>query len=172
MCAGQGRETGFTLLELVVVILVLGIVAVFAAVRWQAVDAYASTTHADQLARDIRHVQTLAISWGLPLRISVNAAGTAYSVLCVTGTGALPCAAAGDTVTDPVTGQPYTVSLLDTGVTVAPVSSNTDFDHLGRPVTAGVLVAANPARTFTLSGGGNTATVVVAPITGFPQVAY
>ena len=165
------HQAGFTLLELVAVILVLGVLAVFAAVRWQAIDTYTSTTQADQLARDIRHAQTLAISWGLPLRVSVNAGGTAYSVVCVNGTTVAPCVAAGNIVVDPVTSQPYTVT-LPAGVTLAPVASNTDFDNFGRPVAAGVLMSANPARTFTLSGGGNTATVVVAPITGFPQVAY
>ncbi|MCK7577897.1 MAG: hypothetical protein MZV65_20415 [Chromatiales bacterium] len=118
---------------------------------------YTSTTQADQLARDIRHAQTLAISWGLPLRVSVNAAGTAYSVVCVNGTGVAPCVAAGNTVTDPVTGQAYTVT-LPAGITLAPVGSNTDLDNLGRPVAGGALVAANPARTFAITGGGNTAT--------------
>lgn len=171
MIARTKRQRGFTLLELVAVILVLGILATFAAVRWRAIDSYTATTQADQLARDIRHVQTLAISWGLPLRVSVNAGGTAYSVVCVNGVGVAPCVAAGNIITDPVTSQAYTVT-LPAGITLAPVSSNTDCDNFGRPVAAGALVSANPARTFTVSGGGNTATVVIAPITGFPQVVY
>jgi hypothetical protein len=47
-----------------------------------------------------------------------------------------------------------------------------DFDSVGRPSAGTSLIASNPARSFTLSAAGKTATVTVRPITGFAEVSY
>ncbi|HEX9628038.1 MAG TPA: type II secretion system protein [Acidiferrobacterales bacterium] len=168
---GFTRCRGFTLLELVAVILLLSILSVSVAVRFQSRDEYSATTQADLLAQHVRHVQTLAMSWGVSLRINVSAGGTAYTVSCLTALGAAPCTAVGDVVTDPESGQAFTVT-LENGVTLAPAGSNTDFDSLGRPVSGGVLVSAVPARSFTLTRAARTATVTVQPIGGFVAASY
>jgi len=151
---------GFTLVELLTVLTLLGILSTFVAVRWQSPGDLTVAQQASLLARNISHAQMLSMSWAQPLQLSV--AGGSYSVSCVNGTGTLPCINAGDVVTDPAGGGLFTV-VLDNGVTLA--GSNTELDILGRPNNGGVLL--NAPRIFILTSSGNSAQVTLSPITGF-----
>lgn len=154
---------GFTLVELIVVLVVAGILAVVALLRF---DTGQTTVgyHADRLARDIRHTQMLAVTWGRSLRMTT--AATSYQVACVNA-GPAPCNVS--PVRDPAGGEPFTVPLQN-GVTLSPATT-LSFDFLGRPVSAaGALLATDV--TFTLNGGGKPATVTVRSLTGFVATAY
>jgi MSHA pilin protein MshC len=146
------RLRGFTLLELVIVLVILGTLAAFAIPRFSPSDNTVAA-QADRLARDLRHVQTLALNQGRTLEFDVQSA-TTYRVTF-----------GGSPVTDPATQQAYSVT-LDNDVTLA--GNDTAFDSLGRPVAAGSLLAT--ARVFTLSGSSRSATVTLAPVTGFVTV--
>lgn len=146
---------GFTLVELVVVLLIMSIPAVYAVVTSPSSAEATLSQQAQLLARNLRHAQTLAMTWGRPLR--VTAGGGAYAVACVSA-GVAPC----DTnpVVDPATRQPFSVSLAY-GVTVS--GPTVDFDSHGRPSGGG---------TYTLSATGATdRTVVLSALTGFVSVA-
>jgi len=153
-------SAGFTLVEMVVVMLLAAILVAVTATRWDATDATAPS-QADLLARNIRHMQMLAMSWGQGLRLT--AAGTSYSVACVTA-GAAPCNAS--PVIDPATGQAFSV-ILENNVTLA--GGPTSIDTLGRPVNGAALITTN--TTYTLTAGTSTWSVVVRPITGFVTVS-
>ncbi|MBI3775352.1 MAG: type II secretion system protein [Gammaproteobacteria bacterium] len=152
---------GFTLLELIATMLILAVLTVTVSMRWSATDSTIAY-QADLLARNLRHVQMLAMTWGQSLH--VTGAGASYLVVCVTGTPSPPCNAS--PVIDPATGSALSVTLSN-NASVSPTT--VEFDSLGRPVNAGVLLTT--ARVFTLSGAGQTWSATVAPITGFVSVS-
>ena len=151
---------GFTLVELVIVIVLASILAAYAVVKWPSDSELKLPAQASLLASHIRHTQALAMHWGQPLRLTISSG--AYSVSCVTASASPPCDST--PVIDPVTNQSFSVA-LETGISLA--GANTDFDTLGRPVSGGSLLTTTPARTFTLSADGGSHAVVLEPLTGF-----
>ena len=158
---GRIHASGFTLLELIATMLILSVVAVTVSMRWGASDATISY-QADLLARNLRHVQMLAMTWDQSLRIT--GAGASYSVVCVTASATPPCNTS--PVIDPATGSAFKVTLSN-NITVS--AATVDMDSLGRPLSAGALLTT--ARVFTLSGAGQTWSATIAPITGFVSVS-
>lgn len=154
---------GFTLTELVVILVIAGILAVVVLVRF---DAGQTTVgyHADRLARDIRHTQMLAIAWGRSLRMTTAAAS--YQVACVTA-GLAPCDVS--PVRDPAGGEPFMVPMQN-GVTLSPASL--DFDYLGRPVSAAGTLLSTDVMFTLASAGKPPSTVTVRSLTGFVVVSY
>lgn len=138
---------GFTLVELVIVIVVLSILALYAAMRGTSTGEATLSSQSEQLARDIRHLQMLAATKGQHLQLRAAPAG--YSVACVPG-GPNGCDGTAD----------FSVTL--TNIVLAGPATQ-DFDSLGRPVSSA-------ASTYTLSAGSSTVAVTVSPITGFVAV--
>jgi Tfp pilus assembly protein FimT len=126
---------------------------------------------ADQLRRDLSQVQALAISAGVPLRLSVNSAGTAYQVSCLKASSSNLCPTATSTPVNPSTGDSYVVT-LDRAI-ISPVSTSVDFDTAGRPCTypcsAANLLTANPAKTLTVTVSGQSLAVYVRPVSGLAE---
>lgn len=156
--------SGFSLIELVTVIVLVSILSVYAAVKWPSNDELKLPAQAELLVAHLRHMQALATHWGQPLRLTINSGG--YSVACVTSSVNPPCN--NSPVIDPVTRQSFSVS-LETGISLSGTAS-TDFDSLGRPVSGGSLITSTPARTFTLSADGANQTVTLSSLTGFASI--
>lgn len=142
------RQQGFTLIELIVVMLVMAVLAAYVGTRWSFGDATVSA-QAEQLARDLRHTQMLAMQQGRTLRL--EATGGGYRVT----DGA-------SVILDPATQEDF-IQALDSGVSLS--GGPVEFDSMGRPVSGGSLAGA--AVSFSLSGSSDTAAVSVAPVTGF-----
>ncbi|BCO32445.1 hypothetical protein TspCOW1_25480 [Thiohalobacter sp. COW1] len=142
------RQQGFTLIELIVVMLVMAVLAAYVGTRWSFGDATVST-QAEQLARDLRHTQMLAMQQGRTLRL--ESIGGGYRVT----DGA-------SVILDPATHEDF-IQALDNGVSLS--GGPVEFDSLGRPVSGGSLTSA--AVGFSLSGSSDTVAVSVAPVTGF-----
>lgn len=159
----QHRDRGLTLIELVMVMVVISVLGIVVLTRYHAPAETTVSIEADRMARDIRHVQMLAMTWGQSLRLTP--AGADYSVSCVTLGTTPPCNT--NPVNDPAGNEPFTRT-LEPGITVA--GAALDIDALGRPVNAGALL--NADTTYTLTGGSETSTVTVARLTGFVTVVY
>jgi MSHA pilin protein MshC len=123
---GNGkRETGnsklgFTMVELVVTIVILGILAAVVMPRFIGNDAFASRGFHDEAQSVVRYAQKSAIAWRRPVFVCVTA--TTVSAGTVAGCGSL--------VAHPVTGDPLTTT-APSGVTLSP--SSFSFDGGGRP---------------------------------------
>jgi len=160
--------TGFTLVELAMVLILTGILAAYALSRAGSSGSVAGSAQASEFARDLRHAQTLAATWGRPLIVTVT--GTGYSVACATA-GSAPCNVS--PVIDPARGSAFSVDVrYPNGTTFASNAGFTTtgtvrFDSMGRPSSG-----TGPATTdtsFTLAAGGTNWTVTVRAISGLVQ---
>ena len=162
------RIRGFTLVELTMVIVIVSVLGAVSLSRYHTPAETTVSIEADHLARDIRHLQMLAMTWGQSLRLTP--AGASYNVRCVTVSATPPCNVS--PVNDPAVtdeaGNPAFTRTLKESVTVA--GAVLDIDALGRPVAGGALLVGN--TTYTLTGGAQTSTVTVAQLTGFVTVVY
>ena len=157
------RERGFTLVELVMIMIITGILAAYAVTRYPSQGAVTGSSQAQRFARDLRHAQMLASTWGRHLVVTVTGAG--YSVACAVA-GTAPCTGVPAPVTDPVTGSAFSVTLRDGATLAGPASVR--FDSMGRPSTG--VAPATGATTYTLSAGGSSWTITVNGVTGLVTV--
>jgi type II secretory pathway pseudopilin PulG len=147
------RQTGFTVLEAIAVLALLGALSTVILVRWSPGEARLNP-QIDLLARTLRHAQALALAQGKRITFEVESSAS-YAI--TDGTGV---------VTDHQgISQRYA---LGGGTTVS--GGNVNFDSLGRPLdSSGNLLAT--ALVWTLSAEGSSASVSMQPLTGFVAVA-
>lgn len=191
---------GFTLLELAIVLIVLAILSRAVMLRTSATAAWRVSTNADQLRQDISHMQMLAMTWGVPLRLTVASDSKSYTVTCRATTPSLPintgCQTLDATPIDPATGKNFTTLLNDkddgtiyalalvNNKVVRQVGNVLDVDSMGRPVNKSILIStntlipvdpslpSNPAARLVVTSpdGSLSAVVTVYPITGLAVV--
>lgn len=154
-------QGGFTLVELVIVIALIGIISVYAVMKSAPIAESTLPSQAQQMATDIRHAQTLAYTWGKRMRLAVTTGiNGSYSVSCFAGTPAC------DTSND------FTVTLQKN----ADMSGSTlYFNSLGQPSdSAGSAVSSTTTYNLcfpTCASATTTETVTVAPLTGYVTVS-
>jgi type II secretory pathway pseudopilin PulG len=156
------RHGGWTLFELVIVLVVLSVLT-YVVVRSLRPGETLALQQAERLRDDVRHMQTLAMTWNEPLRLNLVAGPPAsYFVSCVSGVASAPCNGAA-AVFDPAKGGPFQVQ-LPSELALAGPGFTLDIDTLGRPKDGANYA---PTATFTITGGGVARTAVVTPLTGF-----
>jgi len=119
----RGSSRGFTMVELVLVLVVAGILAAVAVPRMLGRTGFDTRGYADQLAATVRFAQKLAVAQhtDVHVRLTASDATLCYDAACAT----LAPGPGGE--------KPYTVS-APTGVAIASPVPTLDFDAGGHPV--------------------------------------
>jgi len=158
------NQRAFTLIELIMVIVLIGIMAAIVVPRLGNVQRSKAVSFIDKVQADIRYAQNLAMTRGKRTRINFTA--SSYSVTQDTS-------AAGDcssfaAASDPATGGTMTIDLSKpnyAGLTVTPVSC-LEYDSLGRPYVCGggACSVAQSGMSFTINANAvavGTVTITV-----------
>ena len=149
------RESGFTIVELVAVIVIMGIITAIAAPRFIGVDAFDARGSHGTLVSALRYAQKTAIAQRRNVFVNIN---TATRVVCLGYTN--DCSSA---VIDPSTQAAYSKT-LSSNVTITASTTPIGFDGLGRPVP-------NATATFTIQNAvvpaESTRTITVEAETGY-----
>jgi len=137
------KSAGFTLIELVVTIALLGIIAAVATPRFFQARTFDSRGFYDKATAIVRFAQKSAVAW----RRSVYVCVTATEVSAHSAPG---CAAP---ITNPVT-QGFAQETAPAGVTLSPLVFS--FDGLGRPSAAATItfsstITGDPARQIVVA---------------------
>jgi MSHA pilin protein MshC len=152
----RGRSSGFSVLELVLVLVMVGVLAVFAAPRMFTAQSITLPAGAAPMAAAIRYTQSLAMSRGQRYRI--NFAGGSYQI---TDMGGAP-------IVQPLTASTAAVSIAPatlSGYNPPLTGSYVAFDGKGVPYVSATTTLAGTA-TITLTSGTEVASVAIAPETG------
>lgn len=136
------QQQGFTLVELVVVILILGILSINVGSRFLSGSAFSDRKVADELIEAIRYAQHVAMSRGGSIRVVTTS--TSYTVEQTTGTA----------IANPNRSGNYAVTIPDNSSLSATTIS---FNGLGQPTpnTDSTITVGNPAA-FTITVEGET----------------
>ena len=159
--ASRPRQSvaGFTLLEMIFIVVVLGLLAKFAMMKLVTPATMTLPTQAQSLADLIRRAQSLAVARGQRMGVSVTTSGA-------NGRVAIACAASAPCNTD--------TSLTVSHGAVVGSASTIYFNSLGQPVdSAGAALASDASFTLSYQTGANNATytVTVAALTGRVSVS-
>jgi type II secretory pathway pseudopilin PulG len=151
---------GFTLVELIVMLLVVAVIAVIAAPKMSS-DPISVATEAEQLAGDIRYVQTLAMTQAQRYRINLTATGYTFTLADAGGTA----------VIHPLTGSTAQINWNAwTAIALPPTglpSNLVAFDGRGVPYTDNLATTALAANaTIVLSRGSASQQITISPETG------
>ena len=170
-----GGHHGFTMVELIIVIVLVGILSALAITRFFDRTVYDTDTATEQLRNILRYGQKTAIAQhrNVFVVLGPNSAGLCFAnenpcsvpnqVLAPSGQNSDSAAtrAACNSRTWMCEGRPASIT-----AGANPAITFFGFNSLGQPFN-NPNAAAFGGLTFTLSGGGNTRTVSVAPETGY-----
>lgn len=148
------QERGFTLIELIMVLVIMGVLAVFAAPRlFNRTDFDARGFHDETLAY-LRFAQKTAVAQRRTVCVAFGGSNS-ITLTIAANAGTVDCSAAG-TLTGPKGVTPVVLSAA-AGVAYTAPPTNFNFNGLGQPLTT--LGAAMATQTLQVSGLGRTITV-------------
>ena len=166
---------GFTLIELVMVIVLIGIIAAFATSKLGNITTTNAAAFTDKLRADIRYAQDIAMTRNSRARVYFNGTGTApnpagYAV--VIDTSALRDCSGFTAAIDPAGGVSLSV-VLNTGnyagitVTPTPGMNCLEYDSLGRPYNCNAVPAncLSPSSGLMISVNANAVAVGTVTVT-------
>lgn len=155
------RDKGFTLVEILIVVIILAIAAAIAIPRMGSAGAMQMRAAADMIAADLEYAKSMATSRQANYTVIFNTSAESYQI-----------EDAGGVISHPVkVGSQFIInfsadSRLDE-VDITNVNFNSTsqvkFDRLGSPDNGG---------TITLQAGGVSATITVEAVTGYISTSY
>lgn len=175
------KAAGFTIVELVVVLVIAGILGAIGVSRFWDNSIFENRAYADQARTIIRYAQKLAISQNRPIFVRAN--GNSFAVCSGAGCAAneLVVAPGGSNSGSSASkarcqvGSAYVSTWMCEGrpdnVVVGGPTGVFFFDALGRPYNASdaVPVSSFAQMTFTFSSASNSSQVIIWPETGYVQ---
>jgi Tfp pilus assembly protein FimT len=165
----RSRQRGIAFIDLVLVVAIVAILGAYAAMKMRSAGENTIYYQAQKFARDLRHMQVLAATYGRSLQLTATP-GTngSYTVSCVTSTGSSPCNIS--PIIDPVTGSGFTGSFQDdVSLSVTTGLNPAVFDPKGRPLSGSNIY--NATTNYTLTYGSTSVVVSISPVTGFVNVS-
>jgi type II secretory pathway pseudopilin PulG len=151
------NQKAFTLIELVMIIVLIGIIAVVVAPKLGDVTSTKAAAFRDKLRADIRYAQNLAMTQNRRYRVYFNTAPSPNPgyVVVNDANGNGTWGEAGESAQDPGGGGNLSVTLNAgqyAGITVStPAGGFVEFNSLGVPTAA---------ATLTINPGGQTVTII------------
>lgn len=160
LSARNSREHGFTLVELIMVVVILGVLAVYAVPRmFNSGDFNARGFHDETLAY-LRYAQKTAIAQRRTVCVTFGANSLTLAAALNAPTAAVAaadCTTAAPSFFGPKGESPPTLTAKGT-VIYSATPTNLSFNGLGQPIsTAGVVLTT--ARTIQVTGAANAITV-------------
>ncbi len=143
------RNNGFSVIELVAIMLIIGIIAAVSIPRMVEKQPFDLQKTTDSLLQDMRLTQLLAMSMNETYRIDINTNG--HQIFSSSGA-----------YSHPISGTSQT--LAGSGISISPTLS-ISFDLLGTPNIGGTPLASN--QTFTISDSSSTKSILLRAQTGF-----
>ena len=156
--SASSQEAGFTLVELVIVLSLVGVLAIVAVVKLGSYNSFDLHVAAERLRSDLAKAQLLAVSNSARVRLSPGTNG--YSV--EQENCSLDSTCSWQVVINPSTTRPFQV-VLPSGTQLS--ASTFYFNTWGIPSTVSGS-AISSALTFVLSRAGADVSVNVRPVTG------
>lgn len=146
-------STGFTMIELVMVMVLAGILAIAVIPRFADKSVFETRGFFDQSIAMLRYAQKVAIAQRTTVFVNVDAASSSMCLTYVADTG---CTSLVNTVTNPANQQRFRITAA-AGVTMA-ASTSFSFSPLGKP---------SAAQSISMSGNGANQTITVEAETGY-----
>ena len=146
------RIKGFTLIELVVVITLIGVMSAYVAVKEASTTPFDLNVEANKLLTDLRLARTLSMSFNQNYRFVVTSSST-YQIKDANNTAYYNPAAE------------RTTSNVSSNLTLNPITTIA-FNGLGQSMNASNILNTS-VMTLSLSDGSHTRTITIEPQTGF-----
>mgnify|MGYP000411475910 CR=1 FL=1 len=146
-------QRGFTLLELVVTIVIIGIISIAYLPKINNPLGYSVQSRAEAFASDLRHAKELAVSGGRCVSVTLNFSGGAYTFVASKPIDAIYPPCNGSTTL-------YS-SVMDSKTIISGPSPALYFNSVGIP---------SASATYTLTAGGVTKYIGVTALTGLVVV--
>lgn len=161
-------DAGFTLVELILVLILVGILSLYALPRFFDRNTFDTRAFSDTARATVRYAQKTAIAQNRPVFVSLNSTRIAlcFDAACtkpVRAPASRPAIAACSSSTT------WMCEALPSGVTTLPVNQVFYFNALGRPFQSG---DTDPNSSFillaiTLTGSDFNSTITIEPETGY-----
>jgi MSHA pilin protein MshC len=148
----DNNQHGFTLIELIMVMVIVGILAIVVAPRFFDVNVFKSRGFADQVQASLRNAQKIAIAQHRNVCVAMTANDITLTIASVSG-----AASACDTpLVSPTTGQaPYKISTPSAAITITLAPATFNFDALGKPWDVLGTTPSTVQKSITINGATN-----------------